>query len=394
MREQEDKIYALEDYLAQYQQLLCDARQENSQLRRQLAKRKASASPTPAETTGPKPWSPDREDGPSIGPVGPPEIEPLESAPIEVEPTGPEVPPLDATSLRAVDVPNDEGQLRDVTSITMPPKTVGLSSAAGLPAADAKDPRDEDEPRGLMIWADDPMPGPPSHVWLNGEAFPGYDGSGPRLLVDVEPLAGGGPAIFGGPLSLMILDPEGPPGRRSLARWDFSADEVQHAAERVANGRALRFRLQLPDDLPSERPLELWVRLVDGEAGKLLAHVGIDLEDRSRFSSIRPPAPARRVADATHDRELAESRAQAERPGWSQWQTARPGESNLLAERTGRAEGSWQAAATPPPATALGLPMPAVVPATAEIEQPSQPSDDRYATDQAVVVPPSWSPTR
>ena len=36
MRQQEDQIYALEDYLSEYQQLLCDARSENAMLKRQM----------------------------------------------------------------------------------------------------------------------------------------------------------------------------------------------------------------------------------------------------------------------------------------------------------------------------------------------------------------------
>ena len=37
LRMQEDQIYAMEDYLTQYQQLLCDVRAENAALRRKLA---------------------------------------------------------------------------------------------------------------------------------------------------------------------------------------------------------------------------------------------------------------------------------------------------------------------------------------------------------------------
>ena len=374
MRQQEDKIYAMEDYLAQYQQLLCEARQENARLRRELAERKTSPTPTPADTTGPKPWSPDRDGGPAINPpgvpssppattpAGPPDIEPAE--PLDDASGEPDVPPLDATSLRDVDLPSGEDQLRR-------------------------------EPEVLMVWAEDPAPGPPRHVWLNGQVFPGDDRSGARLLVDVEPLAdGGGPATFAGELSLMLLDPAAEPGSRSVARWDFSAAQIEETAERVANGRAMRFRLQLPPDAAVSGPVELWVRLVDDKAGKLLAHADVELGKRDQFSSIRPAPAANPLVADSPDRAVAETRVAAGRPGWSQWQVARPGESNLLSERTGRAEGSWQAAATPPPA-ALGRPVPEVVPASLDREAPAPASsDDRYATEQPVVAPPSWSPTR
>ncbi len=409
MRQQEDKIYAMEDYMAQYQQMLCETRRENARLRRELADRKSSSSssrsPTPASPTAPPPWRPEREDGPSISPpgipttpppttpAGPPDIEPAGSPGIDS--TLPDVPPLDASSLDEIDL--DEGaQLREVSL-----EPISSSSDGDhRPTRESLTPPNhaQTQPRVLIAWADEP--GPPAHIWLNGEVFPAVDRAETRLLVDVEPLAaGGGPATCSGPLSLMVLDPDAAPGRRSLARWDFSADQVQQTAERVANGRALRFRLQLPDDLladlPADRPVELWVRLVDEAAGKLLAHVGIDLDQRSRFTSIRPPAPARdQLADQTPDRTLAESRALAQRPGWSQWQTARPGESNLLAERTGRAEGNWQAAAAPPPAPALGLPVPAVTPASAESEPLPATSDDRYDVEPPLAIPPSWSPTR
>ena len=41
MRQQEDQIYAMQDYLNNYQQLLCQTRAENESLKQQLAERAA-----------------------------------------------------------------------------------------------------------------------------------------------------------------------------------------------------------------------------------------------------------------------------------------------------------------------------------------------------------------
>jgi hypothetical protein len=367
MRQQEDKIYAMEDYLAQYQQLLCDVRRENAQLRRQLAERQSAPSTAPDKKNEPAPWTPERSEGPAISPPKSPsstapKIEP--DAP-SFEPAGPEVPPLDTSqndsSPDAVD--------RD-----------GIDSAASR------------EPQLLVAFAEEPsveMPvaGPPQHLWIDGEVVPGDDESGTRLLVDVEPLAaGGGPATFAGTLSLMVLDPDGQQGARSLARWDFSGEDLQRAADETTGGRAMRFRLQLPADAAIERPVELWARLLDDESGKLLAHVEIDFGHPGHFSSVRQSPTDRQLAVQASVHTVVESLPTLDqRPGWSQWQTARPGESNLLAERTGRAEGQWQAAAEPPPTAALGSPS-AVLPAAAE-EASAPPV-------HAELAPPRWSPTR
>ena len=49
LRNQEDQIYAMEDYLAQYQQLLCQVRAENASLRRQI--RESGGEPLPAPSS-------------------------------------------------------------------------------------------------------------------------------------------------------------------------------------------------------------------------------------------------------------------------------------------------------------------------------------------------------
>jgi hypothetical protein len=392
MRQQEDEIYVMQDYVTQYQQMLCNARRENAWLRRQLAERQSVVPSTPPKekAKGPPPWKPERAEGPAI------EV-PKSLAPPKTRPAEPEVPPLETTSQAdqpagatifddASPAADNELQFR-VTSAEEPALEFRSQPAPGLAAV---------------------LPGrvgPPQHVWLDGEVIPGEGGDGARLLVDVEPLsADGGPATFRGALSLMVLDPHSEQDARCLARWDFPADKLRQEAEQVADGRAMRFRLQLPPEAAVGWPVELWARLVDDEAGKVLAHVGIDLNQPAHFSSIRQAASAgQHFADEAADNALAATRTIAQRPGWSEWKTAGPGESNLLAERTGRAEGQWRTAAEPPPAAALGLPSPATVtPAAAQSIAQAGAGDDRYAVPseasgaagRTMAAVPHWSPTR
>jgi hypothetical protein len=401
MRQQEDQIYAMQDYLAQYQQMLCEARRENAQLRCQLAQQQPCPSAPSGAARGPAPWKPERAKGPAMGAPAAP------SAP-EAEPAPPEVPPLEETSQRPAASPQTSpaptSRPPDGQSPSAPEPPPTRSAPAAPPStesAPAADPASDGEPPLFVVPAVEPgadesavefrtpsAAGPPQTVWLDGEVIPGNDHAGARLLVDVEPLsADGGPATFAGTLSLMVLDPGDQQGDRSLARWDFTPDQLRQAAEPVSGGRAMRLRLQLPADVTVRRPVELWARLVDDEAGKLLTHVGVDLGQPQHFSSIhRRPSADGQLAATTDDRALLQSRTLAQRPGWSQWRIARPGESNLLAERTGRAEGHWQAAAEPAPAAAVGLPS---LPAN------MAPVEDLPELPPAEQVPlPTWSPTR
>ncbi len=88
---QEDELYALENYLEEYQRLVCKYRTENAALKRQLAANGVSpATSTPRSMNGAEPT-----------PAGPD----VDGAPPEID--EPEVPPLQGTSARDFDSPSD-----------------------------------------------------------------------------------------------------------------------------------------------------------------------------------------------------------------------------------------------------------------------------------------------
>jgi hypothetical protein len=110
LRVQEDHLYAMEDYLAQYQQLLCKYRSENAALRRQLAERGFTPSGSPSRDRSMV--APPTTDGPDIEV---PEIPPINRTPTQPPLEAPDIPPLgettsvDSVMLRGEVIANDEG---------------------------------------------------------------------------------------------------------------------------------------------------------------------------------------------------------------------------------------------------------------------------------------------
>ena len=74
----------------------------------------------------------------------------------------------------------------------------------------------------------------------------------------------------------MLRDPQEPTGSLHEVRWDFDSDQVQNAWVHSLRRQSLHFRLPLPETLPTDRPIEFWVRLMtaslDGPT-KILDHI-------------------------------------------------------------------------------------------------------------------------
>ena len=318
MRQQEDKIYALEDYLTDYQQLLCNARAENTMLKRQLGEgpicngepsdRGAPAEPAPAAAPPP----------PGAG-----------SPSVKPKVTVPAVPPLDYHA-PAVPPPEDQsanepaGGEQDVQPAAAAIEVVGQRATA---------------------------------VVLRGEVRLDDGASGPRVLVQVEPVAeAGGPAEFHGSLSLLVLDPAAPEKQQQLARWDFEPEELSSQAKPNAQGAVYEFPLQLPAEVPTKRPLELWVRLVPEDGEKLLAQSTLDLSRPGRFASaevasrqVRPHVTHVAAAELTAEpdrRPAAHTDGVAVRQ--SGWQTALPGQP-AKPQADGKPDSEWKTATRPVP---------------------------------------------
>jgi hypothetical protein len=241
-------------------------------------------------------------------------------------------------------------------------------------------------------------PEPLEYVVVRGDVLPKDGENGPRLLADVEPLgASGGPAEFAGELSLMILDTSGEKPR-GIARWDFSPEQLTELLGKEP-GPTMEFPLQLPAGTPTDRPLEIWARLVPTGADKVLAHAELHLEQPGPFSSVRPQPvvlherATQRIAEEEPVPEIANDDVENKPVNfsagdWNGWQVARPDQLGDVS--TGRPpQSQWHKAMQPiPTAVNQGRPVAAAAASTSG-------ADDRVARRaKAAVKPPLWSPER
>jgi hypothetical protein len=383
LRMQEDQLYKLEDYLEEYQRLVCKYRSENAALKRQLADHDitpASGSRRTDEETRATPASPDLEvKPPSNGTTPPSDIE------------TPDIPPLDATTSH-----DSRGKKRR-------PRARGQASVARADDNDFQTPVARAvalQPAQLAPVARD--------VWLHGAVLANPTGGGPRLIVKVEPLDKNDDVVrFDGALSLMLTTPNEDGSQASLARWDYRPQEL-----RAAGDGKIQFNLELPPETPAPSATQLWVRLLPRRGEKLLAHAEINLHEPSKFSSNAErrtgasPAPggedailltAASTENALHGAAPVDDESQPRTtPAISSifdggWTIARPGHPAGLTTHDNDATSAWRASLEPPPSVTANseavMPMPRI----------RQPSESTESGDVAVAKKPeprSWSPER
>ncbi len=412
LRMQEDQIYAMEDYLSQYQQLLRQCRAENESLKSELAgdgdKRLAPAGPK--GSSGPRaPAQPSTPPG-----VAPP-YKPGETPP---------VPP--ANDLQLPDVPllkettwNNGEASPDASATPVATESVHRDSLLRVAAAemgeDHADAPCQVEP--ALAVEEDASPASdqmesadvPTSVRIRGEVVANQPGGGPRLMVDVEPLtqAGRGTSFVGG-ASLMVLAPSEEGAPRSLARWDFSPEDVQAIVAESHGETGMEFYLELPVETPVDGPVQLWARLVPEGGEKLLTHIDLHLGESGYFSSIPDQAVAidvgRQCEDPAETQAVGRNRSSRQRKlhvdmNDGSWIVSRPGDENRLGKETQQARGNWRTASQP-------LPMVVATSGTIVSPRPESRSDETpFAAEEAGVhndleaVPrsleaPAWSPDR
>lgn len=356
-RMQENQIYALQDYIQQYQQLVCRYRSENASLRRQMAEG-AVVEPSTNERSVLPPTKPSRPAGKTPEfqtPIPPGVKEPSPPPPTTPELEVPAVPPLKSTSAGGESSHGSAGADGEPTASTSP--QIVLASY------------DQQESTTVS----------PNEVLLYGKVVANDSGGGPRVMVDVvPPAASGGAESFDGKVSLLLLAETMNGRKRSLGRWDFSRDDVRAARHSRADETTLRFFVELPARTPMSEATQLWVRLVPRDGGKFLTHAGIDFSHPGEFSSIVKPPPQERVAAVRpSDEAMSPGSTEAvasESPGpepavttaayeemslasndvatslnQSSWSVAQPGKpANLPAEATGPSgHGGWRMSSEP-----------------------------------------------
>ena len=279
---QEDQIYALQDYVNQYQRLLCKYRSENASLRRQLSE--SYPVETPSSDQQPALHSrliPTPKDSPQFQSAATPGVKQQQAPPPAAPPAveTPDVPPLktstDATPPASAEYANARGDRSSTTPLVVPasydePVQTNKRSEGGDNADTSRSPLNG-TPLNLT-----------GEVVANGKR-------GPRLKIDVTPADQSKP--FVGTASLMLLAVNEAGEQHSLGRWDYSANDVRAALDTTAQVPLMRYFVELPSGVPLNDSTQLWVRLVPQSGEKLLAHANVNLSSPGTFSSA--PLPSR-----------------------------------------------------------------------------------------------------
>jgi hypothetical protein len=367
LRMQEDQLYAMEDYISQYQQLVCKYRSENAALRQQLAvdgdESGVDALPVPNDRARPR----NERRGPTFrAPETPQRSEP---APDDIQIQVPDIPPLEGSTS---------------TEVGAEVATTSYTASAGEAASAAVAVEEPPHNQSASIT------GQPDQAFLHGEVIANDSGGGPRLMVDVERLdSAGHPAAFDGTLSLLLLFRSNDDIPQNLARWDFTESDVQSAAESSAGEQAMRFYLELPADTPILDGTELWVRLISRDAAKLLAHAPIDLARRGEFASTRAAEPFATPQPSTVVAESAHGNGPSSGGGAGKWTTARTQQLADLANDTNA--GKWRASSEPLPVVQSSF---ATAPVSRPIQRAAFYDSVKRAKPARPFKRPTWSPER
>jgi hypothetical protein len=414
LRMHEDQIYAMEDYITQYQQLVCKYRSENAELRRRLADDYYDGGqlPAPRQTprAGSSPTGPSGGTSIEIRETPGPEGQQPPSREIEID--LPDVPPLEGSTF-------DESNAQEIVSaVHLEPKTMSSGEVA---SAAGKHRESFSTKKPGMARAQKFIDQSKSSLRLHGEVVARDLGGGPRLVVNVErvdELENSG--AFDGEASLMLVAPDRPPSQQSLARWDFGPEDVRVAREDAGDERTLRFYLELPAETPIDQSTELWVRLVPHSGEKLLAHTNIDLALPGGFATSTESATNQMTADDLSVAALASDGATSTsaRPSTNvlegDWSIARPGQPAILPSAEEILTGGWRTSSEPitavVQANAIARPGPPAVRQALHVENniasrpaptykaptwsPERSSNSAAGSDSTVEQSPAWSATR
>jgi hypothetical protein len=411
-RMQEDQIYALQDYVNQYQQLLCRYRTENNALRQQMSQGYI-VEPQPSDRRMTPDTSRIRNGGPAPNvsprfqePRTPSDERPSQPA-TQPEIDVPDVPPLKSTTSSEVESPDaSQVQLSEADSHDVAtPRVLTAAHEEPAPRTPVADEAATPEASAPAAAPAEPIvnspsaPHPPaSDILLSGEVVANEDGGGPRLVVDVEPFDFAGRVeSFTGSLSLMLLARDGDGRPHNLGRWNYNASQVRDAINPQANEPTMRFFIELPTDSPVVGPTELWVRMVSPDGARRLAHAKIELSQPGVFSSRANKlwAAEEAVVAASYSAATPPATDVAAVTNEGGWSVAEPGKpanlpAGLLDESGG---GRWRASSEPMPAI-IATSTPA--PPSGEMNNPLRPIERSpvSATTEPPAKRPAWAPDR
>ncbi|HEX5471172.1 MAG TPA: hypothetical protein VFW73_04765 [Lacipirellulaceae bacterium] len=389
-RLEEDQLYAMQDYISQYQQLVCRYRSENASLRRQLNETRTELpeqlEPEPQPLRRPQPISPNTNKGPMIETPAAPNTGEAPGQPPKIE--APDVPPLNNSTMDDGERFHVRERDESVTSYDEPAE--GRSSSATTNGSvNAGQPIDPLFRKAIVQ--------PPSGVLLSGEVVANDNGGGPRIVIDVQPRESSGrDAPFDGHVSLMLVSVDTDGRQNKLARWDFGPQDVRAAFDAKGNGQTMRFHVELPADTKVGGNTELWVRLAANGGNKLLSHASVDLTRPGVFSSntdmIRPRDQS--VVAASYEQSAAEPGEVPAPLNEGKWATAAPDKPANLPVQTDDASGGWKASSEPMPLAVVSA-----IPTAPTHQAPTPSHESKGSTPNShagveVAAKPVWAPER
>jgi len=298
LRLQEDRIYELQDQVAQYEQELaaCQAR---------------TTVPVGPAITQPAVTRPAA--GPSSGGA---RSEPSR-APAEDRPgsTGP-------GSSGALGAPKVELPARATPPGRIPPRL--RSGAEGTPSG--PDARETPKPDG-STWHPGADNRQVARITLNGLFTGGYDADGhpgdEGVAASIEPRDARGRLIAAAaPVSVVLLDPAEQGQSARIARWDFSAEEIAAMSQAAQGTEGIHLAMDWPDSPPAHGRLHLFVRYTTDDGRKLEAdqEIAVDIHGRqtrrwkATSPQTRPAEPIRAAARPTRRADPVPLRARPVEP--------------------------------------------------------------------------------
>jgi hypothetical protein len=383
-RMQEDQMWAMQDYLQQYQQLICQFRSENASLRRQLnEERSGTTEGNPQPATRIPVSAPPISPTPNYPNTPPPAVDPKQTPPSNIE--MPDVPPLKQGASSSPRSPNhsfaersrklDPDRYAQLASYETP------SDGAAVPMAHNPSATD---PSTMAVSAD---------VLLSGEVLANENGGGPRLMIDVESCdQSGNVARFDGDVSLALLASENGVQHR-IARWDFAPADVRAAMDATASKSTMRFRVELPAGTKIDGSTELWAKLAPTDGSRLFSHAKVNLTKPGTFSSRTDKvwASEQSVVPASYVDTSTQSAEAAPTINESEWSTAKPGKPAILPPESDQATGGWKPASEPLPAVVENTKP--LAPTRVERPKPIEPAPTTTPSIE-VAQKPSWTPDR
>jgi hypothetical protein len=341
-RMQEDQMYAMQDYIQQYQQLVCRFRSENASLRRQLNDDRSGTAVDREPLSTPRtPVIPPATNRTPNLPGSTPRQVP--SPNIEV----PDVPPLGQetwmdtlnrypTCAEHESKPIIPDRYSEIVSYETPVAGVPAPVASeGVAVSATGNARSNDSTTRNMT----------ADVILSGEVVANESGGGPRLMIDIESLDESGHIKnFDGNVSLALLASDGGVQRR-VARWDFGPEDVRAAANSTASEPKMRFRVELPAGTKIDGETELWAKFAPANGARLFSHAKLCLTKPGFFSSRSDKIPTSEqsviqtsyVDTSTQPADIALTTSE------STWATAKPGKPAILQPESDSTSG-WKAA--------------------------------------------------